>query len=234
MDRLRPRVVLIENVPGIVGEPRFRSLLRRLDERYRVQTYTVQATDFGIPQRRRRLIAFAIDRDLDVQPPDDLVRALPSDFDTSQRTSGEALDSVTGLAFEVDPLHRARRLRPKTLERVRAVSQGQGRRDLPTHLRLGCHSRLSRIEATAIYGRIDPARPAPTMTTRCTTPSCGRFIHPTEDRGLTLREAAILQTFPPSYRFLGGYDQIERQIGNALPPRLAEALGLIVVGSLRE
>lgn len=66
------------------------------------------------------------------------------------------------------------------------------------------------------------------MTTRCTTPSCGSFVHPDEHRGLTLREAATLQTFPTGYFFSGGYDAIERQIGNAVPVRLAEALGLAV------
>jgi DNA (cytosine-5)-methyltransferase 1 len=71
------------------------------------------------------------------------------------------------------------------------------------------------------------------MTTRCTTPSCGRFVHPTEDRGLTLREAALLQTFPIDYRFHGTYESVERQIGNAVPPRLAKALGLILAGVLR-
>jgi DNA (cytosine-5)-methyltransferase 1 len=70
------------------------------------------------------------------------------------------------------------------------------------------------------------------MTTRCTTPSCGRFVHPTDDRGLTLREAALLQTFPVSYEFGGNYGEIERQIGNAVPPKLAEGLGLIVRGLL--
>jgi DNA (cytosine-5)-methyltransferase 1 len=66
------------------------------------------------------------------------------------------------------------------------------------------------------------------MTTRCTTPSCGRFVHPLEDRGLSLREAALLQTFPADYAFEGNYGEIERQIGNAVPARLADGLGRIV------
>lgn len=66
------------------------------------------------------------------------------------------------------------------------------------------------------------------MTTRCTTVSCGRFIHPVEDRGISLREAALLQTFPIDYRFVGSHESIERQIGNAVPVRLAHALGLAV------
>jgi DNA (cytosine-5)-methyltransferase 1 len=104
--------------------------------------------------------------------------------------------------------------------------------NLPPGLRLACHERLDSRDATSIYGRIDPTKPAPTMTTRCTTPSCGRFVHPSEDRGLSLREAALLQTFPPRYVFDGTYGQIESQIGNAVPVRLAHALGLVVVALL--
>lgn len=76
------------------------------------------------------------------------------------------------------------------------------------------------------YGRVRADDVAPTMTTRCTTPACGAFVHPTEHRGLTLREAATFQTFPPDYVFEGGYDAVERQIGNAEPVRMAHALGL--------
>ncbi|MFE6714649.1 DNA cytosine methyltransferase [Streptomyces sp. NPDC057695] len=75
--------------------------------------------------------------------------------------------------------------------------------------------------------------PAPTMTTRCTTPACGTFVHPTEHRGLTLREAATFQTFPVSYVFSGNYGSIERQIGNAVPVRMAKGLGLIASVILR-
>jgi DNA (cytosine-5)-methyltransferase 1 len=119
-----------------------------------------------------------------------------------------------------------------TIRRMRAVKPGGGRLQLPKELELACHTKLEGKNATSIYGRIDPAKPAPTMTTRCTTPSCGRFVHPEEDRGLTLREAALLQTFPPSYEFEGSYGAIERQIGNAVPVRLAHALGLVVKGLL--
>ena len=71
------------------------------------------------------------------------------------------------------------------------------------------------------------------MTTRCTTVSCGRFIHPSEDRGISLREAALLQTFPPDYSFCGFHESMERQIGNAVPVRLAHALGLAVRRMMR-
>jgi DNA (cytosine-5)-methyltransferase 1 len=231
--QLRPRVLLLENVPGLKREPRFRQLLRALGRGYRLHEYVVQAADFGVPQERRRVIVLGIDRALRAKAPDDLLDALPAHFDATPKTAGDALAAVARLSNDVDPIHRARRPKSLTLQRIRAVAQGGGRTELPEHLELDCHVRLGGRHATSIYGRIDPARPAPTMTTRCTTPSCGRFIHPSEDRGLTLREAALLQTFPIDYSFHGSYGSVEQQIGNAVPPRLACALGLVVADLLR-
>jgi len=230
--QLRPRSILLENVPGLRDQPRFKRLLMDLEEGYALRDYTVQAADFGVPQRRRRVIVLGLARELHVEPPRDLLHALPAGFDQAPRSAGEALALVEGLTERSDPVHRARTPREKTVARIRAVSQGGGRKQLPSHLELDCHTRLDHCHATSIYGRIDPTQPAPTMTTRCTTPSCGRFVHPTEDRGLTLREAAVLQTFPLGYQFCGNYGEVERQIGNAVPPRLARALGLVVAGLL--
>ena len=95
-----------------------------------------------------------------------------------------------------------------------------------------CHKNLKQRHATGPYGRMRADEPAPTLTTRCTTVSCGSFIHPSEDRGITLREAALIQTFPQTYSFAGGYDSIERQIGNALPPKVAELVARAVLAVL--
>jgi DNA (cytosine-5)-methyltransferase 1 len=228
VENLRPYAVMLENVPGLREERRFRALVRSLEEDYVVGEYIVQAEDFGVPQRRRRVIVLAIDSRLGASLPDDLPSALPDDFDRSKRAAGEALALAEGLTYATDPIHRSRASQPKTLERIKAMPQGGGRLQLPDELELACHARLGKRSATSIYGRIDPKSPAPTMTTRCTTPSCGRFVHPTEDRGLTLREAALLQTFPINYIFKGNHGEIERQIGNAVPPRMARGLGLIM------
>lgn len=225
---LRPRAVMLENVPGLRSEPRFLKLVATLAEDYAMAEYVVQATDFGVPQNRRRIILIGIARSAEVELPEDLASALPADFDSSPRIASDALDLASDLDPDEDPIHRARSPKPLTLRRIRAVKQGGGRLQLPKALELACHSRLKTRNATSIYGRIDPSEPAPTMTTRCTTPSCGRFVHPWENRGLTLREAALLQTFPLSYSFKGNYGEVERQIGNAVPPKLAEALGLVV------
>ena len=106
---------------------------------------------------------------------------------------------------------------------MEAIPLGGRRTDLPKYLQLPCHQKLKGRVATGSYGRMAANDVAPTLTTRCTTPACGAYIHPWENRGITLREAALLQSFPPSYAFTGDYGAIERQIGNAIPVRLAEA-----------
>lgn len=228
VENLKPRAILLENVPGLRSEPRFLKLIAGLKADYTMGEYVVQAADFGVPQNRRRVILVCVNRKAKVTLPADLLSAVPEDFDLSPRVASDALKLAANLDPASDPTHRSRRSQSKTLRRIRAIRQGGGRLQLPKDLELACHSRLGNKNATSIYGRIDPMKPAPTMTTRCTTPSCGRFIHPTKDRGLTLREAALIQTFPVSYAFEGTYGDIEQQIGNAVPPQLAEALGLVV------
>lgn len=223
----RPRMVMLENVPGLARDTRLPTLIRRLrGGGYRARQYIVDATEFGVPQRRRRLIVVAVTnslRDL----PESLAALLPDWFSAGAvRTAGEALRRASSIDPAQDPLHRARDSSPDVLERLRALPVGGTRFDLPERHRLGCHSKLDHRNATASYSRVKIDEPAPTMTTRCTTPACGQFVHPTEHRGLTLREAALIQTFPVNYKFEGGHGQIERQIGNAVPVRMARGLGL--------
>ena len=228
VSELRPKCVMLENVPGLRHDVRLHMLIRRCRAiGYGFRHYVVDASEFGVPQRRRRLIvigALGVSRN---RFPDSLLDALPPSFDRSRRTAGDALAAILATDQTPDPIHRHRRLKPRTLARIRHIPVGGDRFDLPERYRLKCHKHLQKRNATASYGRLRVDEPAPTMTSRCTTPACGRFIHPTENRGLSLREAALLQTFPRWYHFEGGYGQVERQIGNALPVKLAEALGLV-------
>lgn len=229
----KPRVVVVENVPGLQSDERYRHLSDQLGEaNYGVRAYVENAIRFGVPQSRRRLIVLAV-RGLSKDAlPDDLHDALPDGFDKSVQRAGDWI-AKAAKSPDGDPMDRHRTLRAETLERVEAVPVGGGRFDLPDHLQLDCHKVLDAKKggrrATEAYGRIDATAPAPTMTTRCTTVSCGRFTHPTEHRGLTLREAALLQTFPHDYVFKGTYGQIERQIGNALPVRMTQGVALVAL-----
>ena len=230
-EELRPAAVLVENVPGLARDPRWQQLHNIAEEHdYSFGSWTVNATDFGVPQRRRRLIGIAVRR-VGLDFPATLQSLLPTSFSLAPPHASEVIAQAGDIATTEDPLHRARTPTPRVLERIREIPQGGDHFDLPDSLQLDCHKRLrdaGRSAATGPYSRIALTGPAPTMTTRCTTPSCGRFLHPTEHRAISLREAALLQTFPTSYQFRGTHESKERQIGNAVPVRLAHALGLAV------
>jgi DNA (cytosine-5)-methyltransferase 1 len=228
MSALRPRAVVLENVPGIRRDQRLAHLLRQArGAGYAARGYTLDAADFGVPQRRRRHFVIAIRRPS--RPlPGSITELFAAELPARERPVQGVFDVSAKLNSRSDAHHIARKLRDSTAQRVRAIPPGGSRFDLPDDQVLVCHAKLEQRHATGPYGRMKAGEPAPTLTTRCTTVSCGSFIHPTEHRGITLREAALIQTFPLGYRFEGGYDSIERQIGNALPVRLAAYVGRAV------
>ncbi|MFF7384327.1 DNA (cytosine-5-)-methyltransferase [Streptomyces griseoluteus] len=221
-----PKSVLLENVPGLGKDARLqyvRESLRSLG--YVSQVYRFEASDFSVPQRRRRLIMLAV-KGKRTKLPEDIAEVVP-DFRGSFSVR-EAFVQLRCNARDGDPLNRFRKSSDRVRQRLAAIPIGGGRFDLPEEHQLECHKRLGIKTATASYGRIRWDAPSPTMTTRCTTPACGTFVHPEENRGITLREAATLQTFPFDYDFQGDYGSIERQIGNAVPVRMATVLGVAV------
>lgn len=233
VDAFEPKILLLENVPGLRKDARMFRVAANLEEMgYTFRQYVVDAKDFGVPQRRKRLIAFASRRGFGL-PPANLTDLLPASFDPRPRTVRDAFEALARSISPEDPQNVYRQSKSDVAARIKAVPVNGTRFDLPAEHQLACHLRLTyddgrpRRNATSSYGRLRLDEPSPTMTTRCTTPACGSFIHPTEHRGITLREAATLQTFPHRYRFLGHYESVERQIGNAVPVRMAQALGLI-------
>ena len=226
---LLPRSWILENVTGLTKDPRLDRLVQKTAQvGYGVQSYHLNAQDFGVPQRRKRLIVVGIRGRASESLPQDLMVMIPTSFSRAIRTAGEALQQAKTISGAEDPIHRGRSHRDHVIERIAAVPVGGNRFDLPVEHQLECHQRMKSRQASASYGRIRANQPAPTMTTRCTTPACGSFIHPTENRGITLREAAFIQSFPRGYEFFGTYGQIEAQIGNAFPPRMAEGIGLAI------
>lgn len=227
-----PKAVLLENVPGLLQDDRFTMLVRRLRGRgYRVHSSIMDARQFGVPQRRRRLIMLAVYRDYMRRTIDDLIALLPKRFVSRPILLEEIFSYTQQLTDQCDPLHRFPEVSAIVEQRIEAIPIGGNRFDLPAALQLRCHKGAGRV-ATASYGRIRLPGDAPTMTTRCTSPASGTFVHPVENRPITMREAALIQTFPPKYHFVGGRSAVERQIGNAVPVRMAEGLGLIVRAAL--
>jgi DNA (cytosine-5)-methyltransferase 1 len=223
-----PATFIIENVPGLRRDRRLARLLKvARDLGYGVKDYVINATDFGVPQSRRRLIVLGVRSGAEEIFPDHPATLLPRDFRRDFSPLLEVLEGAGDMGKAKDPIHKARKSTAAVKKRISAIPINGNRFDLPEAEQLACHKSMgSRRSATASYGRMRLDAPAPTLTTRCTTPACGRFVHPIEHRGISLREAALIQTFPRKYAFTGTYQQIEAQIGNAVPARLAMALGL--------
>ncbi len=222
ISEFRPRTVLLENVVGLSRDVRLARLERQMrGSGYRVRRLVLDATECGVPQRRRRLIVVGVRSPVAVpeQPDEWLSLTQPLPVEAALRGAARVRN---------DPLARTRTVSEEVQRRIDAIPIGGSRYDLPDALQLPCHRKVDaagRRAATESYGRMETGKPAPTMTTKCTTASSGRFIHPTENRAITLREASMIQGFPPDYDFKGGYDRIERQIGNAIPVGMARTLG---------
>ncbi|WP_144575946.1 DNA cytosine methyltransferase [Agrobacterium sp. DE0009] len=224
--KLRPALVFFENVPGLVS-PAYREIVTTVHAGLKGLGYAVSepivrdAADFGVPQRRRRCIMLAARCE-------GAVAAFSStDVRRDPRTVYSAIADLpvlaSGEASENDPLHRSRTHQPIALERLKHIPHNGGSRSsLPDHLVLKCHKGKS-TSFSDVYGRMAWDSVAPTLTTGCTDLTRGRFGHPDQNRAITMREAARLQTFPDDYRFVGQPAQISRQIGNAVPPAMIEA-----------
>ena len=223
-----PDYVLMENVPGmakVLGYSTYRRFLNSLGKyNYNCNHEVLNAKHFGVPQNRKRLVLIAAKNKVPTLPePEygeenqpfrtvrDAISHLP------KITAGENHGSVNN--------HVAARLSELNLERLRFTpSDGGDRRSWPDHLKLHCHSR-EHTGYTDVYGRLRWDDVAPTLTSRCNSLSNGRFGHPQQNRAISLREAAALQSFPDDYVFFGTNNEIARQIGNAVPIELAKRLG---------
>lgn len=232
---LRPRAFLMENVPGLLW-PRHQGYLEKFYEIAMEQGYdvlaptTLDARDFGVPQRRRRVFILGISRQERKHkinwPPtpthskegDDLLKKWTSCQDAFAPTYwGDPNDQHMNHSEELI----------KAFQKT--PPNGGSRKDSGRVLR--CHKNHDGHKD--VYGRIDARLPAPTMTTACINPSKGRFLHPVENHGITVRQAARIQTFPDNFIFEGGLTAAGKQIGNAVPVRLAETLVRHLLEELR-
>lgn len=230
---LQPRYVFAENVPGLRRVPgqsthkRFRRMLENLE--YGVWEGVLDAKSYGVPQTRRRFIMIAI-RGIEptAPPPTHGAGLLP--FETvgnAIRDQQRYPPIQAGETHPTTPNHRAAILSAINLERIRHTPHDGGeRRAWPQHLWLRCYSN-GHDGHTDVYGRMRWDAPAPTLTCKCISLSNGRYGHPEQDRAISLREAAKLQSFDDDYIFHADkFLQAASQIGNAVPVRFAEAIGI--------
>jgi len=232
---LKPKLILFENVPGLASE-RFSKVLHELRSRLNKAGYwmgdpeTADAADYGVPQRRQRCILIA---SREGEPPRLPPPTTPSGKQKTVRGAIRDLPRLrSGQKDADDALHFSREHHPITLRRLSYIPKdGGGRFSLPEKLVLECHKDYS--GHPDVYGRMFWDRVAPTLTTGCTDITRGRFAHPSQNRAITLREAARLQTFDDSYEFEGNFSAIATQIGNAVPVRLIEEIAPILRSSIR-
>lgn len=222
---LQPRLIIFENVPGITSSPIFKKLKRSLGAAgyHMGEPQRLDAANFGVPQRRIRCIVAAS------RAPERVPRFVQAAPQGPLVTVRKALAGLKPLASGEndlrDPLHVSRHHQEITLRRLAYIPQdGGSRASLPEELQLACHRNRDPGDFCDVYGRMRWDDVAPTLTTGCTDVTRGRYAHPRDDRAITLREAARLQTFPDNYKFAGNRSQIAAQIGNAVPYELVRRL----------
>lgn len=226
----KPDVVSMENVPrlldfqdGVVFE-RFVSKIRRAG--YKVTATVAYAPDYGVPQHRHRLVLLASRHGpITLEPPTHSKKK----YVTVRKAIGKLRELEAGGVDEIDPLHRTSRLSPLNLKRIRAAKPGGSWKDWDEELIAPCHQTETGKTYVSVYGRMNWDEPSPTMTTQFYGFGNGRFGHPEQDRAISLREGAILQSFPTTYRFVRKGEAVQfkklgRLIGNAVPVLLGRAI----------
>ena len=236
----RPDVVSMENVPRLIdyrdGQV-FRDLLESLREAgYTVDHQIVFLPDYGLPQRRFRLVVMAsVHGTVELEGP---THALDC-YRTVQQAIGDLPPLAAGETHHRDTLHKASRLSPINLRRIKASKAGGSWTDWEEELVAPCHRLKSGRGYKSVYGRMRFDEPSPTITTQFFGFGNGRFGHPEQDRALSLREGAILQSFPHDYRFVAPgetvqFKRIGRMIGNAVPVLLGQVIGRAIASHLAD
>jgi DNA (cytosine-5)-methyltransferase 1 len=234
---LRPHVISMENVPDVQRHSIFHEFVSRLQAAGYETTYSaVFCPEYGIPQQRSRLVLFASSLGpIRIIPP----THAPNQCPTVRMVIGHLPALEAGEVSAADALHRSSSLSPMNLRRMRASRPGGTWRDWDRELIAACHRKKKGKTYPSVYGRMEWDSSSPTITTQFFGFGNGRFGHPEQDRAISLREGALLQTFAPDYKFvepgLTYYMRvIGRLIGNAVPVRLGEVIGKTIGGHLSE
>ena len=234
---VKPEIVTMENVHRVTAHSVFTDFLSVLDSTgYHRRHWVVRCARYGVPQTRSRLVLLASRLGhIQLVPPTCADEKFVTVRDTIQH-----LDRIdAGSTCSCDPLHKSSGLSRRNIERIQNSTPGGTWRDWDESLRSACHVRSSGRTYPSVYGRMQWDRPAPTVTTQFHGFGNGRFGHPAQDRAISLREGALLQTFPENYSFVPdratvAIAPIARLIGNAVPVKLGEAIGKSILEHLGE
>lgn len=223
----KPDFIFLENVPGLQNINKsdgvFKKFTNSLENmNYTYDTAIVQACDLGVPQIRKRFILIAANSKHKISSISDIIKKYKGPIPTTREFIKDLPPISAGESHSEVLNHTAAKLTPININRIQNTPEGGDRRDWPEHLKLGCHKNYT--GHTDVYGRMKWDTPASTLTTRCTSYSNGRFGHPEQDRAISVREAARLQTFPDHFVFSGSLGSCAKQVGNAVPPLMAKRI----------
>ena len=230
VEEARPHIVSMENVPELSKEQVFCDFVAKLQALgYNVEYRIVNAADYGVPQRRKRLLLLA-SRIKTIS----FIPATHNKPVTVREAIGYLPTIEAGKSAACDRLHVSPSLTSINQKRIANSKPGGTWKDWPDELKLECHKKDSGKSYGSVYGRMIWDDVAPTITTQFTNYGTGRFGHPEQNRAITLREGAMLQTFPEDYRFVSEDEEVSikclsKHIGNAVPPRLGEIIGLSIL-----
>jgi len=225
---ISPELVTMENVATLLEQEVFDTFVNELKEAdYHVSYKIVNCADYGVPQQRKRLVLLA-----SKFGPINLLS--PTELGERAKTVREVIHDLppinAGEVYPQDPLHQSSSLSSTNLMRIKASRPGGTWRDWSKDLVADCHKKESGKTYPSVYGRMTWDEPSPTMTTQFFGFGNGRFGHPEQDRAISLREGAILQSFPRDYAFVEpgkpiSIKAVGRMIGNAVPVKLGEVIG---------
>jgi len=240
VSQVNPEIITMENVPTLISYHDgkvFNDFIQNLrDLGYYVWYDIVKCPDYGIPQKRRRMVLLA-----------SLLGEIallekthsPNQYLTVQDAIGHLEPIEAGCCSKNDNLHQSRNLEPRNMARIIATTEGGNWSSWPEELLLECHKKDSGKSFKSVYGRMRWNEPSPTITTEFIGIGNGRFGHPVQNRAISLREAALLQTFPYYYDFIDkkaifSSEKIARHIGNAVPVRLGQVIAKSIKDHVRK
>lgn len=216
IEKLLPFTIMMENVPGLINYELFHECVKRLVALgYKIDYKIVNVRDYGVPQSRKRLVLVG----------SRLGRIKVAKGKLKKKTVRQTIEKLAKPAKSKDPLHKIFPVHGiKVQERIENTPlNGGSRKDLPERFTLKCH-KAKNVGFNDIYGRLRWDDVSTTITGGCLNPSKGRFLHPEQHRCISAREAALLQSFPPKYKFPANAkkDRLALMIGNALPPKFSK------------
>jgi DNA (cytosine-5)-methyltransferase 1 len=225
---LLPDLVTMENVPGLMEQNVFVQFLNDLKKcKYSINYSVVNCADYGVPQHRHRLVLIA-------SRLGEINLLSPKEFGKKPKTVKQAIGEMPviceGTSCPKDPLHQSAALSKTNLKRIKSSKPGGTWRDWSKGLVANCHKKNTGKSYPSVYGRMTWDNPSPTITTQFFGFGNGRFGHPEQNRAISLREGAILQSFPKNYKFTPHDEpihkvQVGKLIGNAVPVSIGKLIG---------